>query len=204
MAESDSRTQIVIACISLVGVLAAAVIANWSRISGGNASPPATTAEGAVQPQPEPAGRGISPRRVAPHPDQVVVGANADGPDSVVVLSAVPPLGSVLKQGQLTDFNIMVHYRLTTSLPNPALQIQLHQYDRSLDCTGPNHIPEAEHVVMLPGDHTIKVALPYVVGMGKGNVPKGSIRLGAAIWSDLPSRQLFRTFELSGYCYPFQ
>ncbi len=99
MAESDSRTQIVIACISLVGVLAAAVIANWSRISGGNASPPATAAEGAVQPQPEPAGRGISPRRVAPRPDQVVVGANADGPDSVVVLSAVPPLGSAHQTG---------------------------------------------------------------------------------------------------------
>lgn len=99
MAESDSRTQIVIACISLVGVLAAAVIANWSRISGGNASPPATAAEGAVQPQPEPAGRGISPRRVAPRPDQVVVGANADGPDSVVVLSAVPPLGSASNRG---------------------------------------------------------------------------------------------------------
>lgn len=203
MAESDSRTQIVIACISLAGVISAAIIANWSRISGANA-PPATVAEGAVQRPPEVAGRGVVPRRVAPQPAQGVVGDNADGPDSVAVVSAVPPLGSVLKQGQLTDFNITIHYRLTTSLPNPALQVQLHQYDRSLDCTGPNHVPEAEHVPMLQGDHDVRVALPYVVGMSKGNVPKGSIRFGAIIWSDLASRQLFKTIELPGYCYAFQ
>jgi len=203
MAQSDSRTQIVVACISLVGVLAAAVIANWSRISGSNngstASPPTAVTEAA--------GRGAFPRRNAPplqQPAQAVVGDTGDGSDSVVVVSAVPPLGTVLKQGQLTDFNVMIHYRLTTSLPNPALQVQLHQYDRSLACTGPNHIPEAEHVPMLQGDHTVRVAIPYVVGTGKGNVPKGSIRFGATIWSDLASRQLFKTFELEGYCYAFQ
>lgn len=191
MAQSDSRTQIVIACISLVGVIAAAIIANWGKISGSesgaNPPPPKIVKEGAVQRPPEVAERGD----------------NKDSPDSVVILNAVPPRGTVLKHGQLTDFNITIHYRLTTSLPNPALQVQLHQYDRSLDCTGPNHIPEAEHVPMLEGDHNVTVALPYVVGMGKGNVAKGSIRFGATIWSDLASRQLFKTFELPRYCYPF-
>ena len=198
MAQSDSRTQIVVACISLVGVLAAAVIANWSRISSSN-----TTAPPATVSQPAPA-RGGLPRRVAPQP--VVSGdnaASADSADSVEIVDAVPPIGTVLKQGQLADFNVTIHYRLTTALPNPALQVQLHQYDHSLACAGPNHIPEAEHVPMLQGDHTVRVSLPYVVGMGKGIVPKGSIRFGAIIWSDLASRQLFKTFELEGYCYAF-
>ena len=210
MAESDSRTQIVIACISLVGVLAAAIIANWSRISGSNSAsgqpPPQTVAEGAVQRPADGAGRGGIPRRVAPQlqqPAQAVVGDSGEGQDSVVVVSAVPALGTVLKHGQLTDFNITIHYRLTTSLPNPALQIQLHQYDQSLACAGPNHIPAAEHIPMLQGDHTVTVAIPYFVGMGKGIVTKGSIRYGAAIWSDLASRQLFKTFELPRYCYAF-
>ena len=208
MAQSDSRTQIVIACISLVGVLAAAIIANWSRISGasGNTMSTAPSSASAVQQPPEVAGRGGVPRRVAPQlkePAQAVVGDNGDSPDSVIILSALPPPGTVLKYGRLTDFNITIRYRLTASLPNPALQIQLHQYDRSLDCTGPNHIPEAEHVPMLQGDHNVRVTLPYMVGMGKGNVPKGSIRFGAAIWGDLANRQLFKTFELPGYCYAF-
>jgi len=210
MAQSDSRTQIVIACISLVGVVAAAIIANWGKISGSdsgsNASPPKTVTESVPQRPPEVAERGAVPRRVAPQlqrPEEAVLGDNRDSPDSVVILNAVPPRGTVLKHGQLTDFNITIHYRLTTSLPNPALQVQLHQYDRQLDCTGPNHIPEAEHVPMLQGDHNVTVTLPYVVGMGKGNVAKGSIRFGATIWSDLASRELFKTFELPRYCYPF-
>ena len=61
MAESDFRTQIVIACISLVGVLAAAVIANWGKISGSdsasNASPPKTVTEAAAQRPPQSAAR---------------------------------------------------------------------------------------------------------------------------------------------------
>jgi hypothetical protein len=206
MAQSDSRTQIVIACISLVGVLAAAMIANWGKISG-SSMPSAPSPASAVQQPPEAAGRGGFPRRGAGQQRQLaqaVVGDGGDSADSVDVVSAVPARGSVLKQGQLTDFNITIHYRLTTSLPNPALQIQLHQYDRSLVCAGPNHIPEAEHVPMLQGDHTVRVALPYMVGMGKGNVAKGSIRFGATIWGDLASRQLFKTFELSDYCYAFQ
>ena len=205
MAQSDSRTQIVVACISLVGVLAAAIIANWSKISGSSTMSSAPSPASAVQQPPEVAGRGGFPRRapLLKQPAQAVVGDNSDTPDSVVVLSAVPPPGTVLKHGQLTDFNITIRYRLTTSLPNPALQVQLHQYDRSLNCTGPNHIPEAEHVPMLPGDHNIRLTLPYMVGMGKGDVPKGSIRFGATIWSDLASRQLFKTFELQGYCYAF-
>jgi hypothetical protein len=209
MAQSDSRTQIVIACISLVGVIAAAIIANWPKISGSDGAsnvPPKTVTETVPQQPPEVAEHGGFPRRGAPQlrqPEQAVVGDNRDSPDSVVILSAVPARGTVLKHGQLTDFNITIHYRLTTSLPNPALQVQLHQYDRSLDCTGPNHIPEAEHVPMLQGDHDVRVALPYVVGTGKGNVAKGSIRFGATIWSDLASRQLFKTFELPRYCYAF-
>lgn len=196
MAQSDSRTQIIVACISLVGVLAAAVIANWSKISS---SSPAATPASATEPAPA---RGGLPRRVAPQP--VASGDNAGGDDFVEVVSAIPPQGTVLKYGQLTEFNVTIHYRLTTSLPNAALQIQLHQYDRSQACAGPNHIPEAEHVPMLQGDHTIRVALPYMVGMGKGDVPKGSIRFGATIWSDLATRQMFKTFELEGYCYAFQ
>jgi hypothetical protein len=213
MAASDSRTQIVTACISVVGVLAAAVIANWGKISGSDsaskAPTPTTVTEGAPRP-PEVAGRAVFPRRVGPggpgsaaQSAQAVVGENEGGADTVEVLSAVPAVGTVLKHGQLADFNVTIHYRLTTPLPNPALQVQLHQYDRSLACAGPNHIPEAEHVPMLPGDHTVRVALPYMVGMGKGDVPKGSIRFGAIIWSDLASRQLFKTFELPGYCYAF-
>ncbi len=216
MAASDSRTQIVTACISLVGVLAAAVIANWGRISGSDtaakAPTPTTVTEGAPRP-PEVAGRAVFPRRAGPgglapgQSTQAVAGenqgANVGGADTVEIVSALPALGTVLKHGQLADFNVTIRYRLTTPLPNPALQVQLHQYDRSLACAGPNHIPEAEHVPMLPGDHTVRVALPYMVGMGKGDVPKGSIRFGAIIWSDLASRQLFKTFELPGYCYAF-
>jgi hypothetical protein len=213
MAESNSRTQIVIACISLVGVLAAAVIANWGKISGSdsasNASPPKTVTEAAAQRPSEGAGRGGFPRRVAPQlqqPARAVVGNNGDSrdsADSVVVVSAVPPLGTVLKQGQLTDFNVTIRYRLTTPLPKPSLQVQLHQYDRSLACAGPNHIPAAQHVPMVQGDHTVTVAIPYIVGVSKGTVAKGSIRYGATIWSDLATRQLFKTFELPDYCYAF-
>jgi hypothetical protein len=213
MAESNSRTQIVIACISLVGVLAAAVIANWGKISGSdkasNASPPKTVTETPAQRPSEGAGRGGFPRRVTPQlqqPARTVVGNNGDSrdsADSVVVVSAVPSLGTVLKQGQLTDFNVTIRYRLTTPLPKPSLQVQLHQYDRSLACAGPNHIPAAQHVPMVQGDHTVTIAIPYIVGVSKGTVAKGSIRYGATIWSDLATRQLFKTFELPDYCYAF-
>ena len=53
------------------------------------------------------------------------------------------------------------------------------------------------------GDHTVTIAIPYIVGVGKGTVAKGSIRYGATIWSDLATRQLFKTFELPDYCYAF-
>ena len=215
MAASDSRTQIIIACISVAGVIAAAVIANRPKPPDPQPAPaPSVTAQDsasppAIQPvsqpqqtqtiQPVPT---VQPQPVpTQQPTQPQLGSD---PDTAVVLSATPASGTLLRAGQLTNFNVTVSYRLT-SLQNATLSVEVIQYDRASSCAGDGEIPVAQQVPMTAGEHTVTVAIPYKVGVSKQVTATGSIGYGASIWSNIAQRQLFKSLgSLPGYCYPFK
>jgi len=133
---------------------------------------------------------------------QGVEPAPAASQDEIDILGASPPSGSHLKQGELTNFRVTFHYRLT-SLQSATLSAEVVQFDNSTSCSGTGHIPAAQQVPMYQGGHTVSVEIPYTVGVSKTTVAKGSIGFSASIWSDIANRKLFKTFQLPGHCYAF-
>ena len=197
MADSTSRTQITVAIIGLIGVLAAAVIANSGQIfakhdakSGGSQDATKT-----ISPTP-------SKKNPSPHGAQ---GLNSlgDGPEGVMILDALPSSGARLKQGQPTQFTVTVRYRLT-SLEKATLSIGLVQYPHTSGCDGQGDIPAAGQAAAFRGEHTVTIPIQWTVGVSKTVTRNGSIGYTVSFWSNIESRQLFRSFDaIPGYCYPF-
>jgi hypothetical protein len=190
MADSDSRTQITVAMIGVVGVLLAALIGNWDKIFGPKDPPRAATPAQIQHPKPPPG---------------VVQGPGTLGndPDGVVILKASPPSGSTLKQGDLVQFTVLVRYRLT-SLEKATLSVGLVEYPHATTCGASGNIPASGNVPIFRGENTVEVPIEWKVGVSKSVVTDGSIGYTASFWSDFQSRQLFRSFTaMPGYCYQF-
>lgn len=119
MADSNTRTQITVAVIGLIGVLAAAVIANWDKIF---------KKQDAQSGSSQQSGTATAPNKKSPPPEGGP-GSNTlgDGPEGVMILEASPPSGTHLKQGQPLQFTVIVRYRLT-SLEKATLSVGLVEY----------------------------------------------------------------------------
>ncbi len=186
---AESRTQIVIALIGLVGILGAAVISRYglpssitgtkSSTSGASNGTGANTSTGSNTPRP---------------PD--------NDPDSVRILSVNPPPGTLLKIGQRADFDVYLTYRLQ-SLDNGALSIQIVQFDNSPSCAGASHIPAAQHVSIARGEQKTLVKVSYPVGGDKEIVKSGSVSITATLWKDFNTHQVLKHMEFHNYCWTF-
>jgi hypothetical protein len=206
MANVSDRTQITVAIIGLIGVLAAALIANWERISPTHSVQSQSsqeqkkedklikkTPEQPPQQQPE----------QAPGQQPQVQKTFGDDPDGVFILNASPPNGATLTVGQPITFTVTVRYKLT-SLERATLVINLAEYPKSKTCTGSGHIPASGKVVAIRGERTITIPIQWEVGLSKSVTTDGSVGYGATFWSDISSGQMFRSFPLLDYCYSFQ
>lgn len=190
MVDSGSRTQIIVATIGVFGVLAASVIGNWDKIFGPK-DPPHIGVPAPAQHPKDPSQSGQE------------VNSLGDGPDGVMILKASPPSGSHLKQGELVQFSIAVRYRLT-SLEKATLSIGLAEYPHASACGGPGNTPVAGQAPISRGENTVEIPIEWNVGVSKGVVTDGSVGYTASFWSDIQSRQLFRSFgTIPGYCYQF-
>lgn len=212
MALSDSRTQIIVACISVIGVIGAAVVANhasssFSTPSTTQASTAGTAPASTSAPQPSAqsqpataqAQQTSQPASIA-QPTLSSQPQPSTGEDSVNIVSVKPRVGTLLHAGQLTNFEIGVDYNLA-SLPNAMLTVALSQYDNSTSCSGPNRSPADQKSPITQGAHHANVVIPYIVGRGKNNADRGSLGLRAGIWDN---HQRTRVFEFPGYCFPFE
>src|SRR5262249_9613202 len=114
MANSDSRTQITVAVIGLFGVLATAVIANWGQIFPKHDAKP-DSSQNTASDRTSSSNDGKSSKSTDGKPStSMEENTLGDGPEGVMILSATPPNGSHLKQGQPTEFKVMARYRLTS------------------------------------------------------------------------------------------
>ena len=190
MADSTSRTQITVAVIGLLGVLTASVIGNWDKIFGPK-DPPRIGVPAPIQ----------HPKS----PPVAVQGLNSlgEGPDGVMILKASPPSGTQLKQGEVVQFSVTVRYRLT-SLEKATLSLGVVEYPHASACGGEGNIPVAGQAPMVRGENIVEIPIQWNVGVSKSVVTDGSIGYTASFWSDIQSRQLFRSFgAIPGYCYQF-
>jgi hypothetical protein len=205
MADSSSRTQITVAIIGLLGVLAAALISNWDRIAGTHGKDAASQAHTeatsptprAVNPSPQ---ASPTPRPANPSPQATSLG---DGPEGFMIEEASPPSGAHLKQGQPTQFTVKVRYRLTT-LENATLSVGIAEYPYASGCDKSGNIPASVEVAASRGEHTVTIPIQWTVGVGKQIIKSGSIGYEASFYSDLKSFQMLRSFgTIPGYCYSF-
>lgn len=195
MADSSSRTQIAVAFIGVMGVVAAAVFSNWDKIF-----PPAPPQnQVAKTPAPKPDTPALEPKT----PDRVPATETlGDAPDAVMFVSASPPPGTHLRQGQIMQFTVKVRYRLTT-IEKATLTVTVGHHRNSSDCTGIANTPVVGQADIVRGEDVVTVIIPWTVGLSKDVAKTGSVDLGAMFWSDIQARQMFRNFgPRPGYCYP--
>jgi len=199
MADVSDRTQIKVAIIGLIGVLAAALIANWDRIFPTHSIPSQTPQ--AAQKKEEPTKEPI--KEIPQQPPQVQK-TFGDDPDGVFILNASPPNGATLTVGQPTTFTVTVRYKLT-SLERATLIIGLIVYPESKTCTGSGHTPATGKVVAIRGERTVTIPIEWEVGLSKSVTTAGSVGYDAILWEQIsPPAKMFRAFPVPDYCYSLQ
>ena len=203
MADSSSRTQITVAVIGLVGVLAAALIANRAQIQNTSGSSGSQHQVATVDSPPHAA--------VADSPRAAVARVDPPSPeqprqldtmvDDVRILKASPPSGSRLQQGQPADFDVLVEYNLTT-MDTATLYVGLVQYRHAKGCVGRGDIPVAEKTAITRGMHTAKIPIRWNIGVSKDVTTDGSIGYEAMILNG-EGVHTGSFPNLAGYCYSF-
>lgn len=81
--NDGGRTQIIIAAIGLIGVIAAAFIANWDKIFPRDAAPAAPVAAGQVQPAAVPGAVPVEEAERQAKAQAAVMNANADAMEDI-------------------------------------------------------------------------------------------------------------------------
>ena len=196
MPDSNARTQITVAIIGLIGVVATAVIANWDKFKKPDPNRSNSARESNMTPGMK---KPSDPPSANPKPN-----AFGNEPDAVEILDATQQTGAHLLKGQETQFTVTVHYRLT-SLKQATLSVGLVEYPEVKGCQGQGNIPVSGQAPATRGEHTVSIPITWKVGVSKTVVTNGSIGYTASFWSDIQSRQLFRSFgSLPGYCYSFE
>src|ERR1051325_5470310 len=139
MPDSNSGTQITVAVIGLLGVVATAVIANWDKFKRPSPNRSGAAQESNVSPSPGKKKPVDSPP-VNHNPKPASTLSNDS--DAVMILEAAPPSGSHVQPGQVTHFTVTARYRLTT-LEQATLSIGLVEYPEVSGCQGQGNIPVA-------------------------------------------------------------
>lgn len=223
MSQDDGRSPsvaITVAVIGLLGVLGAALIANWKSFTPAEAPIPERQPSPINGPTESPtrftatprADRAKLPRAAPAAPPDVLDGSSAQPPqDFVRILAVSPPTTDVLPSNQSFAVTLRLQYKLT-SADSAILVPFLEQFKDGDRCASSNHQTIAtnrpDQIPIQRGMGEVSVVFKVEANRHSDLGDVGSVAPNASLWAGFDSQGRVITlretlWDYAKYCYRF-